>query len=184
MAVLREQKRLDLLVDAAPAVLAAVPDARIAIVGNGPLQAALEERASRLGLGEDPRFRFFPFRTPSARYLGALDVFVLCSGWEGLPIAVLEALAHGVPQVLTRIEGTEEAGSEETAELVAPGDPDALAGGIIRMLRDPARRAAAQEASVRRQRELFDVDQMVARTVAGYDRVLGRPVGTPVTSGA
>jgi glycosyltransferase involved in cell wall biosynthesis len=142
--VLRRQKRIDVLLAAAPAILAAVPEASVVVVGDGPEAAALRAAA-------DPRVVFAPFEPPAARHLGALDVFVLPSAWEAFPIGVLEALACGVP-----------------------GDPQALADAVIALLTDPARRARMAAASRARHAERFTVERMVAGTAAVYDEVLGR----------
>ena len=165
VAVLRAQKRLDVLVDAAPEVLRRLPDARLAIVGDGPLRDELHERARANGLDAEPRFAFLPFGAPAARHLRAADVYVLPSGWEALPIGVLEALACGVPQIATDVGGTGEAVSPETGVLVPPGDPAALAEALVGLLGDPARREAMAQASVER---------MVAETAAVYAETLGR----------
>jgi glycosyltransferase involved in cell wall biosynthesis len=168
VAGLRQQKRLDVLIDAAPLVFARVPAARIAIVGNGPLRAQLETRAAALGLEQDERFTFLPFEPPSARYLRALDVYVLPSGWEAMPIGALEALACGVPQVATDVAGTGEAVAPDTGLLVPPGDPEALADALVTLLNDESRRANLAEASRVRHAEYFGVGRMVAETAAAY----------------
>ena len=103
---------------------------------------------------------------------------MLPSGWEALPIGVLEALACGVPQVATDVGGTGEAVSAETGVLVPPGDPSALADALVALLGDPARRAAMAEASVARHRERFTVERMVAETAAVYAS-LNAQVSTP-----
>ncbi len=100
--VLRRQKRLDVLLAAAPTILAAVPEATIKIVGDGPEGPALRAAA-------DPRVVFEPFTPPAAGHLRGLDVYVLPSSWEAFPIGVLEAMACGVPQVATDVGGTREA---------------------------------------------------------------------------
>jgi glycosyltransferase involved in cell wall biosynthesis len=173
--VLRRQKRLDVLIDAIPTVLAQVPQARFAIIGNGPMQAKLQERAAANGLGEDPRFAFFPFTPPSARYMSALDLYVLSSAWEAMPVGVLEALSWGVPQVVTNVGGTIEAVTDETGQLVPPKHPQALAAAIVEMLRSPQLRASAQEASRARHRDMFDAERMVRETVGVYQSVLPTP---------
>jgi len=182
MTVLREQKRVDVLIDAIPTVLAAVPDARFAIVGNGPLRPELEQRAGALGLSGDRRFAFFDFDPPSERYLSAFDLYVLSSAWEAMPVGILEALACGVPQIVTRVGGTPEAVTNETGRLVAPKHPDALAGAIVAMLRSSQSRADARAASRARHRALFDADRMVRETVAVYASVSngGAPHLAPV----
>jgi glycosyltransferase involved in cell wall biosynthesis len=168
VSVLRRQKRLDVLVDAAPRVVEAVPDATVAIVGDGPESASLRARAARLGAP----ILFAPFRPPSAAVLSALDVHVLPSGWEALPIGVLEAQACGVPQVATDVGGVREAVTPETGILVPPRRPDLLADAIVALLRDPPRRAAMSAASRERHASLFTVERMVRETAALYDTVL------------
>jgi glycosyltransferase involved in cell wall biosynthesis len=169
--VLRRQKAVEDLLDAAPAVLAAVPEARIAVVGDGPEREALHAHAARLGLADDPRMVFLPFTGPSARHLRALDVFVLPSAWEAFPIGVLEAQACGVPQVATDVGGTREAVTPETGILVPPRDPRALADALVRLLRDPAARSAMGQASRARHGERFGVERMVSATAAVYERL-------------
>ncbi len=169
--VLREQKRLDILIDAIPSVLAQMPRARFAIIGNGPMQAQLEEQVAAAGLDEDSRFAFFPFTPPSGRYMGALDLYVLSSAWEAMPVGVLEALSWGVPQVVTNVGGTAEAVTAQTGRLVAPKHPAALADAILTMLDSPRLRADASTASRERHRTMFDVERMVGETVDIYHAV-------------
>lgn len=173
--VLREQKRVDVLIDAIPSVLDRVPQARFAIVGNGPMRGRLEEQAAASGLSEDPRFAFFEFTPPSGRYMSALDLYVLSSAWEAMPVGVLEALSWGVPQVVTSVGGTAEAVSEETGRLVSPKQPKALADAIVTMLRSPELRASAQEASRARHRAMFDAERMVRETVGVYETLVAAP---------
>jgi glycosyltransferase involved in cell wall biosynthesis len=165
VAVLRRQKRIDVLLAAAPRILDAVPGASVVVVGDGPEGEALRAAA-------DPRVVFLPFRGPAARHLQALDVFVLPSDWEAFPIAVLEAQACGVPQVAADVGGTREALVPDTGTLVPPRDADALASAVVALLREPGRRAAMGEASRRRHAERFTVARMVAETAAVYDSVL------------
>jgi glycosyltransferase involved in cell wall biosynthesis len=171
VSVLRRQKRLDVFLDAVPAVLARVPDARLAVVGDGPLRDELQLHAASLGLDVEPRFTFLPFDAPAARHLRAIDLYVLSSSWESMPIGVLEALACGVPQVVTNVGGTGEAVSADTGLLVAPEDPAALADAIVELLNDSTRRARMSQASIRRHDELFGVQRMVDETAALYRAV-------------
>lgn len=172
VAALREQKHLDLLIEAAPLILGRVPGAGIAIVGNGPLQGQLQRQLGRLGLSDDPRIALLPFTAPAARALSALDVYVLPSAWEAFPIGILEALASGVPQVVTDVGGSREALTPETGILVAPEDPVALADAVVALLADPARRAAASAASRRLHAERFGLARMARETAVVYDAVV------------
>jgi glycosyltransferase involved in cell wall biosynthesis len=171
VSALRRGKGVDVFLDAAPAILAAVPRARLVIAGDGPQEAELKTHPSA-GL-----VRWEPYRPPASNHLRELDVYVLASSWEAFPIGPLEALACGVPQVVTAVGGTREAVVPETGLLIAPRDPDALAGAVIELLRDPQRRAAMRDASRERHAAHFTVDRMVAGTAAVYDRVLSRRRG-------
>jgi glycosyltransferase involved in cell wall biosynthesis len=172
LTVLREQKSVDVLIDAAPRVLSELPEARLAIVGDGPLREQLEARAARLGLDREPRFAFLPFRAPAARYLAAMDLYVLPSAWEAFPIGVLEAQACRVPQVATDVGGTGEAVDRSTGRLVPARDPAALAGAISELLGDPGLRRRMGEASRERHAEHFTVERMLARTADLYQSLL------------
>jgi glycosyltransferase involved in cell wall biosynthesis len=173
--VLRRQKAVEVLLEAAPAVLAAVPEARIAIVGDGPERAALGARAEALGLGD--RVAFLPFTGPPSRHLRALDVYVLPSAWEAFPIGVLEAQACGVPQVATDVGGTREAVVPETGVLVPPRDPGALALALTALLQDGERRRAMAAASRQRHALRFGLEPMLDATAALYGRVVAQVRG-------
>jgi len=170
--VLRAQKSVDVLLDAVPLVLERIPDARIAVVGDGPLRAELHAHAARIGIDRDERFAFLPFAAPAARHLKAMDVYVLPSSWEAFPIGALEALACGVPQVATAVGGTGEAVVPSTGLLVPKRDPAALAKALCELLADPERRQAMARASRERHAEHFGVDRMAAQTALLYRSVL------------
>lgn len=161
-------KALDCMLDSMPAIRAAVPAARLVIVGGGPLEAKLRAHAAKIGI----EVTWLPFEPPSARYLRSFDVYVRSSAWDAFPIGVLEAQACGVPQVVTAVGGVRESVVPETGIVVPPRDSDALAEAVIQLLRDPKRRAAMSEASRARHAERFTVERMVADTAAVYDRVL------------
>jgi glycosyltransferase involved in cell wall biosynthesis len=146
--VLRSQKGLDVFLEAATRIIDRVPRAQLAIVGDGPLAPALRQRANSLGLLG--RLHFLPFGSSTGEHLRGLDVFVLPSRWEGMPIAILEALAVGVPQAASDVGGVREAVDPTTGILVAPGDSAALADAVAALLSDPtgARRAPERPASV------------------------------------
>jgi glycosyltransferase involved in cell wall biosynthesis len=171
LTALRPQKAVHVFVAAAPAILERVPDARLAVIGDGELRGELEAQARALGVGD--RLRFFGFRRPAARQLREIDVFVLPSLWEAFPISVLEALACGVPQVATDVGGTGEAVAEgETGLLCPPGDAAALADRVARLLADPAARERMAAASRDRHAERFTLDRMATETAAVYESVV------------
>jgi glycosyltransferase involved in cell wall biosynthesis len=171
IAVLREQKRIDVLIDATPSILARVPEARVAVIGDGPLREDLMARAERLGLDREPRFAFLPFAS-SATHLAAIDVFALPSSWEALSIGLIEALACGVPTVATDVGGSREVVVPETGLLVSPGDPAAFADAVVTLLLDSERRAQMAAAARKRHAEHFSVERMIEETAAVYERVV------------
>jgi glycosyltransferase involved in cell wall biosynthesis len=174
--VLRAQKRVDVLLDAIPQVWQALPRTRFAVIGGGPLEDALRAQARTLGLAEDPRFLFAPFVAPSERYLKALDLFALTSDWEAMSIGVLEAMACGVPQVVTDVDGCAEALGGRTGRLVPPGNPGAFAQAVIELLQDPSRRRLMEQASRARYRERFTEDRMLGQVLSLYRSLLSRSV--------
>jgi glycosyltransferase involved in cell wall biosynthesis len=169
VSTLRRAKRIDVLLDAMPRVLREVPEARLVVAGEGPLRDELHAQAARLGLQVEWHA---PFVAPPARYLNGLDVYVLSSSWEAFPIGPLEAMACGVPQVVSAVGGTGESVVPETGVRVPPRDPEALASAIVALLRDPERRARMAAASRRRHAEHFTVDRQIAGTAAVYDSLL------------
>jgi glycosyltransferase involved in cell wall biosynthesis len=128
-----EQKNQALAIRA----LADVPDTTLAIVGEGPLRAELEQLARTMDVAE--RIVFTGLRPDARALMGASDAIVLPSNWEGLPLVALEALASGRPLVATAVRGIRELLADgESAVLVPPHDPAVLASALRRVLADPA----------------------------------------------
>jgi glycosyltransferase involved in cell wall biosynthesis len=128
-------KGIDVLLEAGRQLRRKVPKLHILVVGEGPQAEALKRRAAHLGL-EDVVI-FTGFRSDIADVLAALDVFVLPSLSEGVPMIMLEAMAVGVPIVSTRVGGASEILRDgETALLVEPREPLPLASACERMLQD------------------------------------------------
>ncbi len=169
--LLRRQKRHDLLVAAAKAVVAEEPDVRFVVAGEGELRGELEELVRAAGLGG--RFLLLGQRADVPGLLTELDVFVLSSDFEGMCLAVAEAMAAERPVVATAVGGVRQSVvSGETGILVEPGDPDALAAGILQLLRDRERSREMGRAGRRRALELYALDRMVAQTAEVYRRAL------------
>jgi glycosyltransferase involved in cell wall biosynthesis len=158
VARLAAPKRIDLLLDA----WAEVPDATLLLAGDGEDRAALERRAAPLG----DRVRFLGERRDVDRLLSSVDVVVLPSDREGLPMAVLEALSAGVPVVASAVGGIPQLGGD-AVELVAPQRADALVAGVRRVLDDPDRRGALVSAG----RTLVDQRYSSARMQSDYGSV-------------
>ena len=145
---LHESKGNSYLVEAAARVVAARPDARFVLVGEGPLRTDLEAQAARLGLGQ--RFVFAGFRRDIARTLAAFDLAVFPSLWEGTPLTAFEALAAGRPIVATDADGLLDILTDNRDALIVPRrDAGALSDKIIWAMERPDERerlgAAARE---------------------------------------
>ncbi len=171
---LHRQKGLDILVRAMPALLARFPGLTLLIAGDGPERDRLEQLADAEGAA--PHIRFLGEWTRVPELLAALDVFVLPSRWEGMPNALLEAMAAGVPAVAARVGGVPEimaAGESdaplagETGIMVGPEDPAALAGAVSALLQDENRRRSMGANARERVRSEFSLEKMVQ----GYERL-------------
>ncbi len=124
------------LVEAAPALLREFKDLKIVLLGEGRERSNLEVLIGRLGLSEVVVLPGFDKNV--ARWMQAFDVVANCSLTEGIPNAILEALAVGTPVVATAVGGVPQLIKDrKTGLLVAPGDADALERGVAEVLRDP-----------------------------------------------
>lgn len=151
-----------------------VPDVQLLLIGTGPLEAELRQQVATRGL--DDTVVFLGPRDDVPTLLPALDVFVLGSRFEGLPISLLEAMAAEVACVATRVGGIPEAIVDgRHGRLVDPGDPPALAAALTELLTDADQRAALAAAGHARVRADFSIDRAIERTQALYDQVLNAP---------
>ena len=167
---LKPVKGHDVLVEAFARVRAAVPGARLVLVGRGPGRPDLEGRARALGIGEAVEFAGVLDREGVRERLRAADVFALPSRSEAFGLALLEALSSGLPAVATSVGGIPDILAGGGGVTVPPEDPAALADALVALLRDPARRRAMSADGVARARD-FGIDRMVD----GYERVLSGP---------
>jgi glycosyltransferase involved in cell wall biosynthesis len=179
VSVLRPQKD-PLLAVRAVARLAAAGElpGRFAIVGNGPIEGEVRAEIDRLGV--EQHVRWFPYRGTVDPYLAALDLFVLPSAWEALPLSLLEAMSCGLPILATAVGGTQQAVEDGvTGRVVPPGDEAALANALRDLLADPLALAAMGEAGGARYQARFRVERMLDATEALYRDVVGLPAGVP-----
>lgn len=152
------QKGLDLLLAAWPAVHAARPDAVLRIIGSGPLTAALHAQAQALGV--EASVEWVAAAADMAAEYRAAALFVLPSRYEGMPLALLEAQALGVPAVAFDCPtGPAEIVSPETGVVVPMGDVAALSAAVLRLLNDADLRRRMAQAAIARSRAEFSLDQ-------------------------
>lgn len=142
-------KGVEYLVRAFGMVREEIPDAKLFLGGYGPEEKKLRGLAKKLGLG-GVRFLGPLDRAEMARYLKACSVFVLPSTSEGFPLTIVEAMSSGCPIVSTRVRGLPEIVRQgRNGLLVEPRDEQALARGIIRLLKDPKTRRAMSGNNIR-----------------------------------
>ena len=164
---LHDSKGNSYLVDAARKVLDAKPHARFYLVGEGPLQSALEQQARALRLGD--RFVFTGFVRDVARVTSAFDLSVFPSLWEGTPLTVFEALAMGKPIVATDADGLLDVLTPDGDALIVPKrNADALAEAILRMMDDAALRSGLG-AQARATGRKYDISAFVAKMERLYE---------------
>lgn len=169
---LTPQKDHDLLIRAAGVLATRVPEARVAIAGEGFLRPALEARVRALGL--EGRVLLPGFVRDVSGALAAADLLVLSSDNEGMAWVLLEALACGLPIVATDVPGVracvEEGGN---GRVVPPRDAEALAGALAELLADPARRRAMGTRSRALAEARFPEAAMIEGTLAVVREALG-----------
>ena len=134
---------------------------RLVLIGDGPERDEIGRLAEELGVAD--QLWITGWRDDVPRLLRGLDLMVNPSLAEGTPLAILEAMAVGLPVVATRVGGVPDLVAEgETGTLAPPGDPEALAWAMAGYLLDPANVARHGAAGRRRAERLFDLRRMVA----------------------
>jgi glycosyltransferase involved in cell wall biosynthesis len=147
-----------------------VPDAVCVIAGEGALRRALEAKAHELGLAS--AVRLVGHRRDVPAILAALDVFAMPSLWEGMPYALLEAMATSLPAVVSDVNGCRDVvETGRTGLLVPPRDPAALAAALVALLRDPERRVAMGRAAAACVDAEYTLDVMIDRHVKLFEDV-------------
>lgn len=155
------QKGLRHLIDAAARLKSKGNKFRLLIVGGGHLMDSLTQQAIALGL-DDEHIRFLGW-VPEASdcALPVCDIFVQSSLWEAMSVVVLEAMASGKPMVITSVgENPYVIEHGKTGMIVPPGDPEALADALQKLLTDPSLRDRLGQNARQRHAERFRVTDM------------------------
>lgn len=167
---LSPEKRQDLFLRAAAALLRDTPGLRFVLIGIGPDEQALRRLAVELGIAD--KVIFAGYRSDMQNVYNNLDLVVQSSSTEGMPNVVLEALLMRVPVVATDVGGTAEIVVDgASGRLIPPNDLDALTAGMREALTDPHCAAAWVEAGERRIRDCFSHSVRLQRIMAVYDQV-------------
>jgi glycosyltransferase involved in cell wall biosynthesis len=161
-ASLTPEKGLDVLLRAMPQLIQRVPDVGLCILGDGPMRSALERMVHEMGLAGCV---YLPGHIDDiASWMGAFQVFVLPSASDGVPTAILEAMAMELPVVASRVGGIPEiVRQDETGVLVSPGDPQELALALADMLGDELKGRRLGEMGRERVAQTFGLDRMIAQ---------------------
>jgi glycosyltransferase involved in cell wall biosynthesis len=168
---LTEQKGHCYLITAAAAILSRYPDAHFLFVGDGELKRALQAQVKDLEVSE--HVHFLGVRSDVPDILAVADLFVLASLWEGLSIALLEAMASGKPIVATAVSGTTQVMTHgETGLIVPPGDARALADAILQLFSDPLQAQTMAQAARKHVEIHFSAQRQAEEYLALYHFLL------------
>lgn len=161
------EKGHGVLLQAFSAVCRSFASARLFLVGDGPERGRLEQEARHLGVSREVIFT--GFRSDIPALLGAADIFVLPSLKEGMPLALLEAMACGRPCIATRVGAVPDVlGRDEYGLVVSAGDPHPLAQALLRFLKEPGLAAMVAARGRSRVRDEFSADMMARRYLRVY----------------
>lgn len=169
----RSVKGASLLLDSVPEVVRSSPSARFLLVGKGKEEAALREKAKKMGVG--PYVIFAGYRPDIHRCYAIMDVSVLTSFSEGLSITLLESMRCGLPVVATRVGGNPEVVVDgETGYLVPAGDASAFAQSVTKLLRDPNLRRRMGDAGRHRVEMHFRIEDVAHRYLEIYEDAVSK----------
>jgi glycosyltransferase involved in cell wall biosynthesis len=169
VARLTEQKGHRHLIEAFGRICEQLPTARLLLIGEGGLREELTSLAGECGVGS--RTIFAGAINGVASFLSAFDVFVLPSLWEGMPLAVLEAMSAGLPVIATRVAGTPEIVEDGiTGLLVDPAQPRQLANAMTTLFHSPAMRQHLARVAM----DYVTNNHSMVSLCASYEEVLRR----------
>jgi glycosyltransferase involved in cell wall biosynthesis len=166
-------KQHRLFLDAVAAAARSRPQLVALIAGDGELRGDLERHAAQIGIAD--RVRFLGWRRDLTTIYAATDVFLLTSRNEGTPVALIEAMASGVPGVSTDVGGVRDVINSGSAGARVPdGDTAGLAAHVVRYLSDPGERRAAGTRARAAVLDRYSLDRLVGDINALYRELLAR----------
>jgi glycosyltransferase involved in cell wall biosynthesis len=174
---LHPQKGFPDLLRAFERVVAVQPDAHLRIAGIGRQRSELSRQIRSSALAD--RVELLGLRRDVPRLLGAADVYVSAALWEGLPVAILEAMAAGLPVVATRVGDVPRVVGPGMGALVEAGDAEGLADASIALLTDPALRRRQGTAARAHVRACFGREAWAARWLSLYRDLVGPQAAMP-----
>lgn len=164
-------KGVNYFLRAAASILKGDKAAQFMVVGDGPLKHSLIKQAESLGVSQ--HVHFIGFRKDIPQILSIIDILIVPSLWEGLPLTILEAMLAGKPIIATRVGGIPEAIKEgKSGILVPPRDVDALRDSVLELLKSPEKRKELGEGGKQRALQYFDIERMVRDYTGVYDECI------------
>jgi len=164
---LEDQKGHIYLLEAIPKVMKTSKNFKILIIGDGSLREKLESRAKELGIKD--QLIFTGFRSDIPKLLRVVDVFILPSLFEGLPLVAIEASAMGKPVIATAVDGTPEVIIDgKTGILVPPGDPESLSKAMLYLLYNPSQCALLGQNGRDYVNQYFSIERQIQETEEVY----------------
>ncbi len=164
-----ERKGVSFLIKAMPKILEAHPQYRLVIVGEGVERERLQALAQELGVAEQINFAGAQPSDQVRHWMQRSKIFVLPSVEEGLGVVLLEALASGTPVVASEVGGIPTVITPEVGHLVPPGDADALAQNICRLLTNNTQWSTMSQQARHRAEEIYDWQKIAAQFIEIYD---------------
>lgn len=159
------------LFTALPGIVDAHPDLKVHLVGSGPLEETVEETIQTLGLSDS--VRIYDYVEDISEMYELASVFCRPSYSEGLPLTMLEAMASGVPPVITSIAGVPEVVTDrETGILLEPGNPDDIEQAIIELFDDSAFREQLSQNAHEYVVENLTWEQRTKKVIQAYEKVV------------
>ena len=178
VATFKKQKGHRFLVEAVSSLVQKYPEFRVLFVGDGELRSEMENLVDELGL--KGVIHFLGTRSDIPSILAASDLFILPSLWEGLPMALIEAMASGLPVVATRVSGTSEVMVDgKSGILVEPGVSKALASAIQKMLENPEKTREMGIFARDRVEDLFSAKTQASEYIELFNRNIS--LNSPIT---
>lgn len=175
VATFKLQKGQRYLLDALPNVIARFPNVHLLLIGDGEQRGALMQQTSDLGLTQ--HVHFLGLRQDIPALLAASDFFVLPSLWEGLPMALIEAMASGLPVIATAVSGSSQVVVDgESGLLVAPGNAAELETALVKLLSNPDLAQRLGRAAHARVAHRFGAKKQAEDHIALYTRELQKHV--------
>jgi len=170
---LTHQKGHGYLLQAMPAIRACIPKAKLFIVGDGPLREELENLTKQLGIQRE--VQFLGTRTDVPNLLAAADVFIHPSVSEGMPNALLEAMAVGLPCVVSALDAVQDILQHElNSLLVPPSDAVAMSKAVCRLLKDEKLRKVLGSQAQKLVREQFSSQRMIDQYEQLFNQILNQ----------